>query len=209
MIKLEYVTVLPGELCSVFYVDDRDRRSTNPLYQMLNVNGKLYLKLRKSLFQSKAQADGIRKLYNLSVQQCDCIYPKGRIKLVSKSDFDKFSGTAPADTFDYLMPLSQLSDKESFDTLPVKLNELIYAESIAEFLTVGHDDRKWLSNKLAALYNDIDGKCVVSLGVSHVTANGGWSEQYEDQLTCRGQVNKKTINPKTGNKFWIGFNYNN
>lgn len=207
MIKLEYVTVLPGELCSVFYVDNRDSRSTNPLYQTLNVKGKLYLKLRKSLSQSKGQADWIRKMYNLSAQQCDCIYPKGRIKLISKSDFDKFSGVALCDTFDYLMPLSQLSDKESFDTLPVKHNELIYADAIAEFLTVGHDDRKWLCNKLAVLYDDIDDGCVDSLRVSHVTDGGGWSKQYEDQITCRGQVDKKIINPKTGNKFWIGFNY--
>lgn len=207
MTKLEYVTVLPGELCSAFYIVDSDQRNSNPLYQTLNINGKLYLKLQKRLFPSKNQACTIRKKYNLPITTCNCIYPKGRIKLVSKYDFEKFSDMDYCGTFDYLMPLSQLADKESFDALPITDNELVYSDAIAKFMTVGHDDRKWLCNKIANLYEEIDDGCVDSFRVSPVLDGGKWSEQYNSKITCCGQVDKKIINPKTGNKFWIGFNY--
>ena len=207
MIKLEYVTVLPGELCSAFYIDERDRRNTNPLYQTLSVNGKLYLKLKKSLSQSKRQADKIKKLYNLPVSPCDCIYPKGRIKLISKSDFDKFSETEYCGTFDYLMPLSQLADDRNFDTRSISLNELSYSDEITEFLTLSHQDRKWLCDQAAKISMSLDSGCVDSFRVSHVNEDGTWSEQYESEISCCMQIDEKMHNPETGNCFWIGFNY--
>lgn len=92
------------------------------------------------------------------------------------------------------------SGKESF-------NSSIYRCVISS--VVDNDaDYFWLANKLASLYRKVNSHgCVDATRASKVLEGGGWSQQYEDTISCCGQSNVKVENPITGNAFWIGFNY--
>lgn len=86
-------------------------------------------------------------------------------------------------------------------------NSRIYGHIVNEYVNNTHD-YYFLSNELAKLYNKVGGASnfTDSVRVCH-SIKGKWSKDFEERITCCGTANLEVSNPKTGNVFWIGFNY--
>lgn len=93
---------------------------------------------------------------------------------------------------------------------PVSYNLGYYGEDIKRFIPdISDDDLKWLANKSAQDYKSLQDNCIDNYRVSRVVGDRGWSEEYEKVLStgCCGFSDVLHTNQKTGNSFWIGFNY--
>lgn len=71
------------------------------------------------------------------------------------------------------------------------------------------EDFAWVCNKLAKLYQKIDDGCVDNCRVDIALKGGGKTKDYIKTMKggCCGTVDKMITNERTGNSFWIGFNY--
>ena len=86
-------------------------------------------------------------------------------------------------------------------------NYNLYADRIkGKVPNIRKDDLKWLCNKSASIYKSLKDNCVDNY---RVCAGENMSVDYKLQRNsgCCGFCDRKVINPKTGNTFWIGFNY--
>lgn len=90
-------------------------------------------------------------------------------------------------------------------------NQKIYANRIGRWIPdLGEDDMKFLCNVSSNTYRSVksDG-CVDNYRISRVLENGETSKEYQEakENGCCGFIDKVFTNPKTGNKFIIGFNF--
>lgn len=69
-------------------------------------------------------------------------------------------------------------------------------------------DLHFVCNQLSKLYKEIDDACVDNIRISKVTLDEIDSE-YQDKYNagCCGFADRNIVNPLTGNKFRIGFNF--
>lgn len=71
---------------------------------------------------------------------------------------------------------------------------------------IDENDLKWLCNKSANIYRSLKDNCVDNYRVS---IGPDKSNEYLAQQNngCCGSCDRLVKNPKTGNEFWVGFNY--
>ena len=89
----------------------------------------------------------------------------------------------------------------------MKFNERIYG-CLVNKVAKNANDYFWLCNQLSAAYKKLAG--VINNPRVSASKNGRFDDKYKKKLNegCCSYFDKEIINPKTGNKYWIGFNYN-
>ena len=85
-------------------------------------------------------------------------------------------------------------------------NEKIYGK-LVDKVTQNKHDKMFICNRMSELYEKLYDGSTDSARASKVLPDGGWSEEYEADITCCGSDDVKIKNPLTLNEFWIGFNY--
>lgn len=86
-------------------------------------------------------------------------------------------------------------------------NYNIYANKIKYFVPyISKDDLYWLCNQAGKLYKKLDDGCTDNFRCCAGTIKSVLYKKAEDQGCC-GFCDRLIRNPKTGNIFWIGFNY--
>ena len=95
--------------------------------------------------------------------------------------------------------------------MSTEFNFSIYAEEIKQFIPdIEDDDLKWLCNKAAEQYKDLETEVehIDNFRISRIVEDE-WSAAYEKVYAkgCCGFSDVKHTNPLTGNEFVIGFNY--
>ncbi len=97
--------------------------------------------------------------------------------------------------------------KQRKETFNLKL----YGRSIRYWLgDISEDDRRFVSNKAASLYKEVEPcGCVDNLRMSRVVAGLRLNPKYQEAVDngCCGSVDRSFTNPLTDNTFSIGFNY--
>lgn len=90
-------------------------------------------------------------------------------------------------------------------------NLRLYGASIKYWLgDISEDDRRFVANKAASLYKEVERfDCVDNLRMSQVVAGLRLNPKYQIAVDngCCGSVDRSFTNPLTNNTFSIGFNY--
>lgn len=88
-------------------------------------------------------------------------------------------------------------------------NTRLYGNAIREAIPdIPPQDFKWLANKSAAMYRQIDDPCIDNYRVAKVgdaESEAKYQEAYESG--CCGSWDETYTNAVTGNSYKIGFNY--
>lgn len=92
-------------------------------------------------------------------------------------------------------------------------NLRMYKKDVLSFIPdIGEDDLKWICNKASSIYKKLDQcGCVDNFRVSRVSLSNPYkpSDVYMRSRSngCCGFYDQIFLNLKTGNLFFIGFNY--
>jgi len=104
----------------------------------------------------------------------------------------------------------------TYDLMPDKAehdadhNFSMYYDAIITFEPfLCNDDVRYLANQSAKLYKKISkfDSCIDNYRVTKVDVNGNTNKRYRDSVGCCGCHEEEVFNSRTGNRFYISFNY--
>ena len=86
-------------------------------------------------------------------------------------------------------------------------NTRLYGHLVRPHVNNTHD-YYWVCNQMAKMYKHYEGHIADNARISK-DFNESWDEGYQKAKDsgCCGYDDRLVWNPKTGNSFWIGFNY--
>lgn len=93
--------------------------------------------------------------------------------------------------------------------MPQTFNAKIYGHMVRQVVD-NTEDYLWLCNQMGKLYRKVEkAGCVDNARVCLADENGKMTDKYRrtQEAGCCGSTDEKVTNAKTGNSFWIGFNY--